>query len=618
MTILDSSRADVGDAPDPPEQVSPATANVARLSLVWGVVWTLVGLFLLINDLAGLDVLWDGTADSGAVGVLVLAIGATVAAFGWAAMRALAWAYTPLYATYVTLVPIGILWLFRSTSLVYGVIHTLVWGAGLYFVRQEAVRDDLAGPRFSSIRNGLLGGFFAGVILGLLFTFSGPKIVTTMVGVVVSIAAAGAVFVGINRLFDTARTNWQLFMAMAWGLAGFFIGGLLVMNGVPGGALTILLVIAIGAALGWWRGGQRDPSLKERNDLITKARTAIFVVPALLFIGVSLVIPTIRTVFLSLFNSDSSEFVGLRNYGWVFTNDTYFSVDGFSGIFGSNMTILGGILLAIGFGYGAVMGSRRGGGLELSNGISATAVGLGIMFIALAIFTSLRGAIWNNAWWVAAVTGFSTALGLLIAVIADKIKYEAAAKSLIFLPMAISMVGAGVIWGFIYDFSTRGDQVGLLNAIWSALGNDPVFWLGERPWNNFLLIIVMIWIQTGFAMVVLSAALKGVPDDQVEAARVDGASEVDVFWRITVPTIRSTIAVVVTTLIILVMKVYDIVKVMTNGEFGTEVLANAMFNQAFTFVSFGRGSALATILFLAVAPMMYVNIRRVRQEQAIR
>jgi alpha-glucoside transport system permease protein len=128
----------------------------------------------------------------------------------------------------------------------------------------------------------------------------------------------------------------------------------------------------------------------------------------------------------------------------------------------------------------------------------------------------------------------------------------------------------------------------------------------------------MIWIQTGFAMVVLSAALKGVPEDQIEAAKVDGATELDIFWKITIPTIRSTIAVVVTTLIILVMKVYDIVKVMTNGEFGTEVLANAMFNQAFTFRSFGRGSALATILFLAVLPMMYINIRRVREEQMLR
>ncbi len=627
MTV-EAQRSRVGSVMSPriEEPRSQNTTWLGLLTQVWGAVWAVVGLFLIVNDLAGLDWLWGGTSQSGGVGVLVASTGAWAVVLGFAITRVRAWTHDAALITYTGLVMIGLSWLFSflgsGTSLIYGLIHLPMWAFGLFLASSVSVRNDLHGVPPTKLAKTLGSVGAAGLIFGLLFTFSGEKIVTTMVGVVLSIAIAGAIFVGINKLFDLARINYQLFMATGLGLVGAVVGGLVALNspplgGMPTGIVTMLVAIGIFAGIGWVRG-RTVPPPAEVTKLIEKARIAIFVSPALIFIFVSLVIPTIRTVFLSFLNKDSENFVGFDNYTWVFTSDSFFSVSGWSGIFGSSMTLWGVILLAAALGVAAVYGRRRGAMFEFGGSLPSGLAVVGGTLILFAVFTSLRGAIWNNLWWVFAVTVFSTALGLLVAVLADRVKYESAAKALIFLPMAISMVGAGVIWKFVYDFSTRGDQVGLLNGIWQAFGNDPVFWIGQRPWNNFLLIIVMIWIQTGFAMVVLSAALKGVPTDQVEAARVDGATEVDIFWRVTVPTIRSTIAVVVTTLIILVMKVYDIVKVMTNGEFGTEVLANAMFNQAFTFVSFGRGSALATILFLAVLPMMYINIRRVRQEQAIR
>ena len=604
---------------------SPRTSLLARLSMAWGLLWLVAGLFLILNDLAGWDLLWGGTADSGGVGVLVASTGAWVATLGRDAQRDRTWTYKPLVMTYATLVPISIAWLISSlgsgTSTIYGAIHLPVWLYGLYLAVSAEVRDRLHGETVAQMAKPIASFSTAGTIVGLLFAFSGPKIITTLVGSVLSIVIAGALFVGINKLFELARTDYQLFSTLAMGLLGALVGGLIALNapsfgGWPAGAITIVVAAIVFGAVGRTRGGRAEKTPGQITKLIESARVWIFVAPALIFISVSLVIPTIRTMFLSFFGGDSTEFVAFRNFGWVFSSDSFFSVSGWRDIFGSSMTLWGVILLGLALGLAVVFGQRRGGGTDFE-GAPMVMLFVGGVLLLFAVFTSLRGAVWNNLWWVAAVTGFSTTLGLLTAVIAERIKFEKAAKALIFLPMAISMVGAGVIWKFIYDFSTRGDQVGLLNAVWQGLGNDAVFWLGARPWNNFLLIIVMIWIQTGFAMVVLSAALKGVPEDQIEAAKVDGATEVDIFWKITIPTIRSTIAVVMTTLIILVMKVYDIVKVMTNGEFGTEVLANAMFNQAFTFRSFGRGSALATLLFLAVLPMMYLNIRRVREEQLL-
>jgi alpha-glucoside transport system permease protein len=197
----------------------------------------------------------------------------------------------------------------------------------------------------------------------------------------------------------------------------------------------------------------------------------------------------------------------------------------------------------------------------------------------------------NNILWLVLVTGISVSLGLVIAVLADRVKYEQVPKTLIFLPMAISFVGASVIWRFVYDYRPADTaQIGILNAILVALGFEPVGWLVERAINNFALIAIMIWLQTGFCMVLLSAAVKGIPNEIIEAARMDGANEVQIFWRVIIPMIRSTMVVVATTVIILVLKVFDIVFVMTAGNQGTEVIASRMIKEMFNFRDYGRAA----------------------------
>lgn len=223
----------------------------------------------------------------------------------------------------------------------------------------------------------------------------------------------------------------------------------------------------------------------------------------------------------------------------------------------------------------------------------------------------------NNLLWLVFVTSFSVGLGLVIAVMVDRIRWESAAKSIIFLPMAISAVGASVIWKFVYTFRPAGrPQIGLLNAIWVALGGEPQGWLLLQPWNNFFLIIIYIWILVGFAMVVISAAVKGVSSEQLEAARIDGATEIQIFFRVIIPNIRGTLLTITTTILIMVLKVFDIVFVMTSGQFGTQVIANSMFNQMFTFRQFGRASALAVILLIGVIPVMIYNVRSFRESRS--
>ena len=225
----------------------------------------------------------------------------------------------------------------------------------------------------------------------------------------------------------------------------------------------------------------------------------------------------------------------------------------------------------------------------------------------------------NNILWLVLVTGVSVSLGLVIAVLVDKVRYEPVAKALIFLPMAISFVGASVIWRFVYAYQPPGvEQIGLLNAIVVALGFEPIGWLVNKTVNNFALIAIMIWLQTGFAMVLLSSAVKGIPKDVVEAARIDGANEFQIFWRITIPMISSTIVVVSTTIIVLVLKVFDIVFVMTGGNLDTDVIASRMIKEMFNFRNFGRGSAIAVVLLLAVIPVMVANIRRFQQQEVNR
>jgi alpha-glucoside transport system permease protein len=213
----------------------------------------------------------------------------------------------------------------------------------------------------------------------------------------------------------------------------------------------------------------------------------------------------------------------------------------------------------------------------------------------------------NNLLWMVVGTALVVGLGLFIAILADRSSFERGAKSLIFMPMAISMVGAGVIWKFIYDINP---DIGLLNAIVANGGNDPQPWLQNQPWNNFLLIIVVVWLQTGYAMVLISAAIKGVPDDLLEAARVDGAGEIKIFTGIIIPNIMGTLITVTTTIIIFTLKVFDIVMVMTGGQFGTEVIGVRFYREMFSSRDAGMASAIAVVLLLAVVPVMVYNLRQ--------
>ncbi len=222
----------------------------------------------------------------------------------------------------------------------------------------------------------------------------------------------------------------------------------------------------------------------------------------------------------------------------------------------------------------------------------------------------------NNALWLVVVPAFSTAFGLLAAQLTDRIKWGNIAKSIIFMPMAISFVGASVIWKLVYDTRPEGqDQIGVLNAVYLALGgSEPQTWLTIPFWNSFFLMVVLIWIQTGFAMVILSAALRGIPEETVEAAIIDGANPFQIFFKIKVPQIMGTIVVVWTTITIVVLKVFDIVFAMTNGQWETQVLANYMYDKLFRANDWGVGSASAMIIMLLVTPILVWNVMNARKE----
>jgi len=280
----------------------------------------------------------------------------------------------------------------------------------------------------------------------------------------------------------------------------------------------------------------------------------LYISPAAFLLFFFLVYPSINTIYISFFDYNSEIFMGIKNYLYCFTNEI--------------------------------------------------------------MLNSFR----NNALWVILFVPLTLSLGLIIAVLADRVKYESIVKSIIFMPMAISFVGAGVIWKFVYAYRPASSaQTGILNAIRSFFNLDPLPWLIIRPWlNNFCLIMVGVWIWTGFCMVILSASYKGIPRELLEAARVDGATEFKIFWKIILPLMQPTLAVVATTMTINVLKVFDIVYVMTNGNFNTEVVANRMYKEMFIFRNYGRASAIAVILLMLIIPMIIINIKRFREQEAIR
>jgi alpha-glucoside transport system permease protein len=277
----------------------------------------------------------------------------------------------------------------------------------------------------------------------------------------------------------------------------------------------------------------------------------VFVGPALAILAYYLFIPTLRTAYVSLYNASGTQFVGLNNYIYAFTSP--------------------------------------------------------------AMLQSFR----NNLIWLVFATFFSVGFGLIIAVLADRTHptYETLIKALIFMPMAISMVGAAIIWRFVYEYRPPGaEQIGLLNAIVQGLGGSPQAWLLKQPWNNLFLIAIVVWMQTGYSMVILSSAIKGIPAELLEAGRIDGANEFQVFFNIIVPSIRGTLITVATTIVLFSLKIFDIVQSMTGGNFGTQVIANEQYTQMFQNFDYGKAAAIAIVLLVLVVPVMYYNLRQFSQQ----
>ncbi len=279
----------------------------------------------------------------------------------------------------------------------------------------------------------------------------------------------------------------------------------------------------------------------------------LFLLPTVLLLLVGLIYPAVLTIFQSFFDAAGSKFIGLGNYGTIFTS--------------SEQVIV------------------------------------------------LR----NTVLWVLVTPFVATAVGLLYAILVDGARMESFAKSLVFLPMAISFVGASIIWKFVYEFrpdQANVKQIGLLNQVVVWLGGSPQQWLVNSPLNTIFLIVVMIWIQAGFAMTVLSAAIKAIPADVVEAARLDGVTALGMFRFVTLPTIRPALVVVLTTIGIGTLKVFDIVRTMTGGQFGTSVVANEFYSQSFRSDNQGLGAALAVLLFILVVPIVVYNVRQLRASEA--
>ena len=310
-----------------------------------------------------------------------------------------------------------------------------------------------------------------------------------------------------------------------------------------------------GAIIIFWILNKLAESLKGRWE--DRVKPWAFAGPAILAIAVYLIYPAIVTVQYSFANEDSTAYVGLQNYKDLFGDSSFWQV------------------------------------------------------------------LLNNALWIIIVPALTVALGLGVAVLADRLRPrgEKSAKTFIFLPLAISFVGAATIWSTVYAYQPEGTpQTGLLNAFLGLFNKGPVFWYGtsDLHLNSLLLMIIMIWTQVGFAMVLLSAAIKGVPEDTVEAGRIDGAGERRIFFSIIVPQIWPTVVTVFITVLIGVMKIFDIVYVTTNGAFNTDVIGRLFYDELYTQGNNGAASAIVVILMIAVIPVLIYQVRHFRREEAAR
>ncbi|MEM9202330.1 MAG: sugar ABC transporter permease [Actinomycetota bacterium] len=565
-------------------------------------------------------------------------------------------------------------------------------------------------------------GVFAGWLISANLLFRNRPDASLLTIIVVAIIGA-ALLAGVSYLFGKHEVLIE--RALMGAAIGALVGGWFVPDLGTGSSTTALFACVIPLALlGVRFGWPQDRTSNGLASFDRRARAVIFLGPALTFLSVNLVVPAIRTIYTSFLDRDSEDFVGLDNYSELVSSenfldwrqwerDTPIEIFGFQltdipliggaigdlAVLSSSLTWIGLFLIIAGFGMAYSINRTRNGtsGFEHSPTTRGSML-LGGFLLAFAFFTVIRGTFSNTIWWMFTVTIVATGLGLAMAVLSQRAgRWENVAKSLVFMPMAISMVGASVIWRFQYaPKNISGKQTGALNAIWVELGNlsqagvdgsDYPAWprylvllvlgailarvgfkivgawqRGEsfagsgiaailvgylfvelfrrslggfeilddnsvqaqtiafreevRPFNNVYLMFILIWIQTGFAMVILSAAIKAVPEELLEAARIDGASESEQFFNVTLPQILPTVGVVLTTILVAVAKVFDIVRVSTGGNFGTNVLAHDFITESFQFLNRGVGSAIAVVILLIVAPVLIFNVYNMQRAES--
>jgi alpha-glucoside transport system permease protein len=344
---------------------------------------------------------------------------------------------------------------------------------------------------------------------------------------------------------------------VVWGLGNLFLG--FAYYPEKFGSRLVIAVLALvggvgGAAVLFYFLNMFVEGLPDR--LSARLMPYAYLLPGVALIGLMLLYPAVQTIQYSFANDDSTKYVGLDNYHKIFGTDVFWE------------------------------------------------------------------SIFNNILWLIIVPASVVAIGVVVAVLADKLSTtgEKVSKSFIFVPMAISFVGAGAIWGLIYSFNPGEKQIYLLNAVWKALGGSPQAWLtiDTARLNSILMMVILMWLQVGFAMILLSSAIKGVPEETLEAARIDGASELQIFWQVVIPQIRGTIITVFITVVILVLKVFDIVYVLTNGRNRSNVIANLFFNELFANDHAGTAAAIVVVLLVAVMPVLYYQVRHFRLEEASR
>ncbi len=582
-----------------------------------------------------------------------------------------------------------------------------------------ALLASISDPELVRLGTGIVGHVEWAVALGVLGLVGGwlSGVVSARVPRLASCAAVGVAagwLIGSHLQFRN-RPDGSVTTILIWALVGAALGALVgkltrhvaarTLLGAAVGALVAAWLVPdvlgdgsttsatiacavplglLGLRLGW--PGERTPS--ELADFDRRARAVVFLGPALGFLLVNLVIPAIRTIYTSLLDRESEEFVGLDNYRELWNDTDSIDASNWRNLFGSQLFWIGLVLLIGGLLIGITISWIRDKEVSFEKtGGSVGALFCGGFVFLTAVFATIRGTFINNLWWVLTVVTMSTILGLAIAVLSERAgRFESAAKAIVFMPMAISMVGASIIWRFQYQArNISKNQTGVLNGLWIELGElsqsglprlivlgilalalavtlrriagriqsrlsfagfmttaialgwlfiellrrslggfetgasgeiiaDTVLFRENAPFNNIFLMVILIWIQTGFAMVILSAAIKAVPGELIEAARIDGADEGQTFFRVTLPQIMPTVGVVVTTLIVTVTKVFDIVKVSTGGNFGTNVLANDFFTESFQFLNRGVGSAIAVLILITVAPVLMFNVWQMQKE----